>query len=167
MPATSEIMAGCAAGLYKNTGTYGTPVWVEITIVKDVKPAFPWDFAEALSRETPVKLYAKTQVDVPLQVVMRADPASVDYALWVEVAGERATYMDLLVLNTKIGVIGGCGVRGPYLLSLTEEPETINETIYSTFDLKPTLDVAGHVPVWALVTDDDDDPLLAFVAIHY
>jgi hypothetical protein len=85
------------------------------------RPGKPWDFAEAVTRETPVKLFAKTLVDLSCQVMMRADPASTIYAAWVDAHWSRTAVLDLLVLNSKITTEGAQGIRGEFLVSLSDD----------------------------------------------
>lgn len=140
----SAIMVGGEAGLYRNTGTYAAPVWAEVVLARDVTPGGGWDFVEASDRQTAIKLYAKTQLDKPHQVVMRADITEAEYASWVECANKRKATFDLLILNQKRTVTGAVGFRGPFLISLTGEPQEIGGVIYSTFELRATRDTAGE-----------------------
>lgn len=146
MSAQSQLLPGINCGLYLNGGTYGTPVWADQTLAKSAKPGFPWDFAGADWRETPIKLYAKTQVDIGYQVMMRADPASTTYAAWVAAHWSRTQTLDLLILNSRITTEGARGVRGEFLVSISDEAQEIEGIVYTTFDLKPTLTPNG-VPV--------------------
>jgi hypothetical protein len=148
--ATPALMPGCAGGIYKNTGTFGTPTFVEQTLVRDVMPQSGWTFPEALSRETPIKLYAKATVDLPTQVVMRADPASAEFAAWIAWHWSRTAVFDLLILNGKITTEGATGYRGEFLASLTEAPQEIEGMIYCTFELRATRTTNG-VPRYAVI----------------
>src|SRR5579872_487475 len=112
MAAIPEIMAGAAGALYVNSGTYNMPVWGEFVTIKDVKPQYPWTYTKSQSRETPVDLYVKTKVDLPVQVVMRADPASSEYTTFVGAHWDRTAIEDLLILNAKKTVVGASGTRG-------------------------------------------------------
>lgn len=163
MPAVTQILPGANAGIYENTGTYGTPVWTEQTSVKDVKPQYPWDFADTQSRATPIKLYAKTLIDLPVQVVMRADPADAEYAAWILAHWSRTAVMELLIINSKITTLGAAGTRGEYVVSMSEEPQEIDGTIYATFELRPTLTANGY-PKYAVIATG---PTPAFTAITY
>ena len=143
MAAETQILLGIAAGLYRNSGSYGTPTWGAQNIVRSVSPAFPWDFAEAPSRATPVKIYGKTQVDMAIQVMMRADPADANFAAWVVAHWSRTAVLDLLILNAKLTTEGARGVRGEFLVSLSGEPQEIEGSIVATFDIKPTITANG------------------------
>ena len=175
--AVSAIMPGATGGIYRNLngaplspyrlpGEYAGPNWGEQVIVKEVKPQFPWDLAESLSRETPVKLYAKAQIDLPIQVVMRADVADGTYNLWVNAAFSRLNTFDLLVLNNKLNVPGALGVRGEYLISMPEEPQPIDGTLYATFELKPTRTPNG-TPLFALVGAGGGGGAVIYTPITY
>jgi hypothetical protein len=144
MAAATKLLTGIGAGTYANGGTYGSPTWNDQTAIKSVKPAYPWDFAETLSRATPIKLYGKTLVELSLQVMMRADPADAMYAAWIDAHWSRTTVLDLLVLNAKITIEGARGIRGEFLVSLSDDAQEIEGSIYSTFDLKPTLTANGY-----------------------
>ena len=143
MAAATQIMPGIAAGCYKNSGSYGSPTWANQPLIRSVSPAFPWDFADAPSRATPIKIYGKVAVDLAIQVMMRADPADATYAAWVDAHWSRTAVLDLLILNALISVEGARGLRGEFLVSLSGEPQEIEGTLFSTFDIKPTITPNG------------------------
>lgn len=144
MAAIAQLLPGINGGLYKNTATYNTPTWADQTSVKSAKPGFAWDFAEATNRASPVKLFAKTLVDIAIQVMMRADPGDAVYTAWVNASWSRTTVFDLMVLNSKVSTEGARGVRGEFLISLSDEAQEIEGVVYTTFDLKPTYTANGY-----------------------
>lgn len=143
MAAATQLLPGINCGLYSNGGTYGSPSWADQTLVKSVKSGKPWDFAEASWRETPVKLFAKTLVDLSLQVMMRSDPASTIFAAWLAAHWSRTTVLDLLILNSKITTEAATGIRGEFLVSLSDDAQELEGIVFTTFDLKPTLTANG------------------------
>lgn len=147
MAAVTALMPGCAAAVYRNTGTFGSPTWTAQILIKDVKRSGGWVFPEASSRETPIKLYSKALLDLPYQVVMRADPAAQEYGDWLARHFSRTNVFDLMILNGLITVEGAKGIRGEFLLSLTDEGHEIEGMIYSTFELRPTLTANGYPTV--------------------
>lgn len=148
----SAIRVGGAAGLYRNTADFNSPAWSEVTNVRDVTPSGGWDFVGAPNRESPLRPYAKTELDKPVQVIMRADITNSEYQVWVEAAQGRKTTLDLLVLNGKRTETGAQGLRGPFLLSITDEAQPIDGAIYTTFELRPTADTDGNLVLFAEVT---------------
>lgn len=143
MAAASQLLPGINCGLYLNSGSYGSPTWVDQTLAKSAKRGGGWDFAGAMWRETPVKLYAKSLVEINYQVLMRADPASTIFAAWVDAHWSRTTVLDLMILNSKITTEGARGVRGEFLISISDEAHEIEGIVYTTFDLKPTYTANG------------------------
>lgn len=163
MAAAAQLLPGINCGLYKNTGTYGSPTWTDQTSAKSAKPGFAWDFADAVNRASPIKLYVKTLVDIALQVMMRADPADTVYAAWVAAHWSRTAVFDLLVLNSKITVEGCCGVRGEFLISLADEAQEIEGVVYSTFDLKPTYSANGYPK--SVIMGSSSTPAFSTIAV--
>ncbi len=137
MAATSIVKAGIAAGVYKNTGTYGSPTWTLQTLIKDVSPSFPWDMVDASVRGTRAKLYAKTQIDLAFQIVMRADDADTIYGAWVDAAFSPTTKFDLLILDGLIAVEGARGIRAEFVVGMSQQTQAIGDIVFSTFDIKP------------------------------
>jgi hypothetical protein len=62
----------------------------------------------------------------------------------VDAHWSRTTVLDLLVLNSKITTEGARGIRGEFLVSLTDEPQEIDGIVFSTFELKPTYSANGY-----------------------
>lgn len=161
MASVAQVMPGIFAGCYKNGGTYGSPTWADQTSVKNLKIGFPWDFVDAMSRQYPVKVYAKTFLDIPVQAVLRTDPADAILAAWVAAAFSRTTTFDLLIINSKLATQGAYGIRGEFLLSLADEPQEESGSIYTTFDLKPTLTGNG-IPQWVTMGASSTPAFTAF-----
>lgn len=159
------LVIGAEGELSVNGGTWGAPIWGENTLVREVRLPSPWDFAEFTDRSTPVKRYKKSLIDVPAQVIMRADPSSVPYGAWIAAALNRNTIFDLLILNTKRTVRGGRGIRGNFLVSLSDEAQVLADGVYTTFDLRPTDDTANNVIQIATVSLADGT--LGFVNFTY
>jgi hypothetical protein len=144
--ATGGVKPGIAAVGYRNTGTYGSPTWAAASIIRDATPAFPWDMVDASSRATRAKLYGKSQVDLGIQLVCRADDADTAYQAFVDAAFSATAIIDMLILDGPITREGARGVRAHWLFSLTGQPQGAGDMVYSTFDLKPGVDPSGNVP---------------------
>lgn len=144
MAEATAYKSGIGCGLYRNTGTYGTPTWTIQSLVQSVTLNCPWDFSDANSRASAVKLYGKSLVDIAVQVTFRADDADAGWQAFIDAHWSRTTVLDLLILNGLISVEGVMGVRGEFLCSLASEPQDIGGSIISTFDLKPTFSSNGY-----------------------
>lgn len=148
MAATSAIKPSPAAKAYRNTGSYGTPTWTAMGLVKDVTLSLPWDMVEAGARETRSKLYCKARVDPGVQMTMRADDADAAFVAVADAAMSPTTLLDLMFLDAAITVEGARGMRAEWNISLSGQPQEIDGTaIYDTFDLKPGWSSNGY-PKW-------------------
>lgn len=137
--AAAGVKVGIKGVVYRNTGTYGSPTWTACPLIRDVTPNFPWDMVDASVRGSRAKLYAKTQIDLGAQVVMRADDADTDYAAWVDAAVSATAKLDLLILDGPITAEGARGVRAEFLVSMSTQAQNIGDVVYSTFDVKPAV----------------------------
>lgn len=137
MSATAGPRAGIDGAVYRNTGSAGSPTWVEIEKVKDVIPGMAWDMVEAGSRETVAKLYEKTRIDLGAQLVARADAADAGYQALYDAALSKTAQLDLLVLDGPITEEGASGFRAMWKVNVSGGPtQGIDELQYTTFDLK-------------------------------
>lgn len=144
MAATSAVKTGIAARAYRNTGTYGSPTWTALNLIKDARSPKPWDMVEAGSRETRAKLVAKTRIDLSPQLVVRADDADAGYAALVAAAISPTTLVDMMILDGPVTTEGVRGVRAEWHVSQTEQPQEADGVIYDTFDLKPGWSSNGY-----------------------
>jgi hypothetical protein len=135
--ASSAVKPGIQAKVYRNTGSYGTPTWTVANLVRDAQPAFPWDMVDASARATRAKLSGKTQIDLSVQIVCRADDADTAYQAFVDAAFSPTTVVDMMILDGPISTEGVRGVRAHWLFSLSGQPQGAGDNVYSTFDLKP------------------------------
>ena len=144
MSATAGIKQGNRAVVYRNTGTYGSPTWTAVGLVKDDSEASPWDMVEAGARETLAKLYAKTRTDIGNTLVVRADDSDAGYNALADAAESQTSALDVMILDGPITAEGARGERYTALVNKTGKPKDIDGVIYVTFDLKPTWDSNGY-----------------------
>lgn len=144
MSAASAIQPAIAAGVYRNTGSYGSPTWVEITLVRDVTPSEQWAYGDASVRASKAKLYGKTQIDLTGTITCRADPADAGYqALFDAAVGVSSAAPDLMILDGDITTEGARGVRLHANLS-KKQNQAIGEIVYTDFDYNPAWNSAGY-----------------------
>ena len=143
MAAAAGAKVGIDGAVYRNTGTYASPTWVEIDLVRDAEPTFPWDMGDASARTTRAKLYAKTQADLGVKLTVRADDANAGYgALW-DAAMSGTALLDMLVLNGPLTKEGAKGVRANWNVSEDSESQGAGDVVYSAFTLKPGYSTDG------------------------
>jgi hypothetical protein len=137
MPATSAVKPGIAGAVYRNTGTYASPTWAEITLVRDVAPGFPWDLVDASTRASRAKLSAKTQADLKVQLTVRADDADAGYIALFDASVSPTQLPDLMILDGKITVEGAMGLRAEWNVNFSSQSQGAGDIVYTTFDLAP------------------------------
>lgn len=136
MPEAAAIQPAVDAGFYRNTGTYGTPSWTEVTIIRDVTDAGQkWDWADASTRASRAKLFGKTQIDISGSLSARADPADAGYQALFDASVTR-TPLDVLILDGDIATEGVKGKRLHAGFSIGQD-QSIGNIIYTEFEYKP------------------------------
>lgn len=144
MAAASAVKPGIKGGLYRNTGTYGSPTWTEVGLVREATVSMPWDMSEAGARQTNSKLYGKTRVDPGITFDLRADDADTAYIAIFAAAVSQSTQLDLMALDGKITVEGAMGVRGKWIINQTGQAQPIDANIYTPFEAKPAWSSDGY-----------------------
>lgn len=160
MAAASGVKVGIKCKVYRNTGTYGSPTWTEITLIRDATMSCPWDLVDASSRAHRVKLFAKTLEDITVNVVLRADDADAA-AIALYAAAHEDTALDLLVLDGPIATEGSSGLRAHFIVNLTGQDQGSGSVVYNTYDLKPAFSSEGnpkYVVMGATSTINASDP---------
>ena len=144
MGETSQVMPGIKAAVYRNTGTYGSPTWTLIGLVRNVTPSAKWKKSDASARQTRAELQEKTQIGITGQIEVRADPADADYqALFDAAMGDSTDAIDLMILNGLLAVEGAKGVRLHANLDFAEN-HAIDGVIYTMFDYDPAWNADGY-----------------------
>lgn len=144
MAAAAGSKAGINASAYRNTGTFGLPTWTAVGLIRTVTPGGAWDFADASARETRVKLFGKTQVDLSGQMECRADDADTAYVALLAAAMSQTAVIDFLILNGPITKEGASGFRGEMLLSYAGESQGLGDNVYTQLDYKPAWTSNGY-----------------------
>jgi len=144
MSEASAVQPGILAKVYRNTGTYGSPTWAAIGLVRNVSPSAKWDRGDASIRATRAKLQEKTQIAISGTIECRADPADAGYqALFDAAMGDSTAAIDLMIIGGPITQEGVKGVRG-YMNLDFEDNHSINEVVYTTFAYDPAWNAAGY-----------------------
>lgn len=143
MAATDQEMPGSVAGAYRNTGTYGSPTWTEITSAQGGEIGDQWDFGDASKRVTRAKLYQKTQIDMASKLTLVANPAAADYVAFYGAAQSKTASLDCLLLNGKISTEGAIGIRSEFQISRQKENQEMGGVIVNNFDLMPIATTNG------------------------
>lgn len=125
-------------GLYFNTGTYLTPVWVEDKNVIDVQmPSDNPDKIETTWRGATRKTYGAGQIDTSIKIVRRVRNGADAIRDLLLASKEDGTTVDVLILPKKI--TEDCeGYRGPLQVFERTENQNRSNRIEEEFTLAPT-----------------------------
>lgn len=128
---------GILSKVYRNTGTYGAPVWVEVTSISDLSVEANWDEGEASTRASRVKKTKKTMLDVPITGKIKVSDTDAAYiAFWN--AAHSDDVLDLMILNGSSSTNGVRGYRGEFDVNTPKEDQGMGNVLFMEFSLKPS-----------------------------
>lgn len=136
MPATPGVKPAVKGVVYRNTGAYASPTWTPQPIVADVNLGRAWDFADASTRQSRVKMYGNTLLDFAVTLKIRCDDADANYQA-IDAASVSGGVLDLLILDGPLSAQGALGVRAAFLVSDTGQDQAIANVLFKTYELKP------------------------------
>lgn len=142
MAESSAVQLGIDGEVYRNAGTFGSPTWTAVSLVRNVSSGMVWNMADASIRATAAVLQAKTQVAISGSIEVRADPADAGYQVLFDASRGR-TPADLMILDGPITQEGCKGVRGHMNLNF-EQDQNINDVIYTRFAFSPAWHADGY-----------------------
>jgi hypothetical protein len=142
MAATSFVKLGIKAKIYRNTGTYGSPTWTHLALVRDCTVNAPWDIVDASTRSHRVKLNAKTMMGLTIGISMRKDDLDAG-AVAILAAAMEDTVIDMLILDGPITTEGSTGYRSHFIVNPTGEDQGPGAALYPTYDLLPAYSSEG------------------------
>lgn len=129
---------GINSKVYRNSGTYGSPTWDEVTCVSDLAVNAAWDEADGSSRAGRVKQMSKTLMGLEITGKALVSDAGADYlALWAAIHSD--TPLDLMVLNGANDANGVRGYRADFHVFSGSEDQAMANQLYLDFVLKPAV----------------------------
>lgn len=143
------IRLGMEAKVYRNTGTYGVPVWVEITNVRDVTLNLESGEADVTTRaNSGWRATAATLKDASVEFQMVWDTADAGFTA-IKDAFFNGTNIDLAVMDGDITQTGTQGLRAEFSVTAFSRSEPLEEAITVSVTAKPAYSV--NAPVWMVV----------------
>lgn len=127
---------GLKCVVYQNTGSWGTPVWAAINKIADTTVNPAWDEAEANTRESLIKMTAKTQLALEVTGRIRVDNTDTGY-LALRDALYSHNPIDLLILNGPSTENGAHGWRADWHVFGGTENQSLPNVLYMEFTIKP------------------------------
>ncbi len=131
---------GIDCSLYYNTATFGTPTWVELTNVSNVKIDAAWQSGNGSTRATRVIKEGRTQLPLQITGSMLADKSTGYVAMRTfYYASGTAAVMDVMCLDGSSSTNDSDGVRFEAEVHDFSRDEGDGNVVYRNFTLKPTV----------------------------
>lgn len=140
---------GILSKLYYNTGTYGSPIWTEVSIVGDVAVNPTWDEADISTRASRVKSMKKTMLGIEITARLKKVPSSTVYAAFVNALMSDGL-LDILVLDGPNNTDGVRGYRMDVQVFGGNDDQSLNAGGFLDIVMKPNQDTN---PVKAALVD--------------
>jgi hypothetical protein len=145
---------GLDCKLYRNTGTYASPVWNEMPNVSDVTIPLSKGEADTSTRASKWKTRKGTLKDASIDFQLKYVPGDTDYAALLASYIDGTT-IDLLALDGPVGTTGSQGLRAVCEVFNFQEGQALESAV--TFDVSakpaPAFDTNGApiTPTWFTV----------------
>ena len=131
-------MIGLNAKAYRNTGTYGSPTWSEMSLISDLSVNPTWDKADASARESRIKQTVKTLVSLEITGKMKKKLLDTNYDAFMNVMLSDAT-LDLLILDGDKDTVGVRGWRADFQIFSANEDQGMGNVLFADFSLEPSI----------------------------
>lgn len=145
-----SVKLGLDAKMFRNTGTYVTPVWDEIKNVRDVTLSLETGEADATTRgNNGWRATVATLKDGSVEFDMVWDAADDDFTALRD-AFLNKTALDMAVMDGDIATSGSQGLRASFMITNFSRNEPLEEAITASVTVKPTY--SANPPEWMTVT---------------
>ena len=143
------VKLGMDAKLYRNTGTYATPVWNEVVNVKDVTLNLEAGEADVTTRgNAGWRANIATLKDASLEFEMVWDTADDDFTA-LRTAFLSNGSVEFAVMDGDITTTGSQGLRATMSITNFSRSEPLEEAIKVSVTAKPTY--AANAPEWMTI----------------
>jgi hypothetical protein len=129
---------GRNAKFYLNTGSDVSPTWSEVPQFSDLTRGAAWDTAEVNTRESAVKMSAKTMVDFSVSGKLKFVPGDANITTIMDALFSGDTIIDIMVLNGPSTTSGCYGVRFQCQVTEGNEDQGLANAIYEDLKFVPT-----------------------------
>jgi len=142
------VSVGLNCKFYRNTGTYNSPTWTEITIIQDATLKLAVDKAQAFARLSKWKQYLYALSEAPIDLKLLGDTSNAAYdAIWGAMINQ--TTLDLAMAEVAIATTGCEYWRGIYNVYQFQRSEQLEEgdTVDVAIDLAYQTNQPGFTTV--------------------
>jgi hypothetical protein len=143
-----KTVLGLDGKLYRNTGTYGTPVWNEIVDVKDLSVTIEKAEADASTRETHWKMVRGALKSASIDFSMVYDPTETDWQA-IRDGFLNDTTIEFAVADGAIATVGTQYLRVSCEVMKFSTRQALAEVFTTDVSIKPCR--ADNPPAWVTV----------------
>ena len=140
------FVLGLNAKAYRNTGSYASPTWVEMTNIKDLSLELSTGEADVSTRGSSWELMASTLFKANVTFNMIWDPADATFAAVLAAFLARSVF-EVLVLDGSRTTAGNQGLRAECNVFSATRNEPLTGALEAAVTLKPTRTTNG-APTW-------------------
>ena len=150
-------VVGTECRIYRNTGTWATPTWVEVDNVRDVNLPDEWNTAEFKTRGNTVIRHKRTTRNRSVSLQMEHDPSvsandanfeAFTDAMYDESGDAGDGTIELALMNGDITVSDIQGVRGVWLVTKMDEAEPLEDAQLWDIEIKPAVVDGENAVQW-------------------
>ncbi len=142
----ASFVLGYNAKLYRNTGTHGSPTWVEMTNVKDLTLNMDLDEADVTTRgNAGWKANVATLLDGSIEFEMVYDPTDASFTA-VQTAFFTRAAIEFAAMDGPIATTGSQGLKATCMVKQFSVEEKLAEALTVKVTIKPTYSV--NPPAW-------------------
>lgn len=129
---------GILSKTYRNTGTYGSPTWSEVTCISDLAINPAWDEADGSSRGSRAKQSGKTLMGLEISAKLRVSPGDENYEAFSDAVYDD-TVLDLMILDGDDAVNDVRGWRADFHVFSAAQDQAMANVLYDDVVLKPAI----------------------------
>ncbi len=146
---SEEFVLGMNCKLYRNTGTYGVPVWTLMGNAKDVSFSLEKGEADVTTRaNNGWRATVGTLKDASIEFEMVWAPGDAGFTA-IQSAFLGDTSIEFLVLDGPVATAGSQGLRALMQVMTFSRNEALEEAVTVSVSLKPTY--SSNAPAWFTV----------------
>lgn len=142
----ANAITGLDCVLYYNAGTWGVPIWTEVTIARDVTLSRTKGEADVSNRGSRFKKRKSTLIDAGVTTEFVWDTENTQFQAFQE-AFDDGTPIECLVLDGPVSTVGSQGLRASMDVFKFDRSEPLEGAVMASIELKPTYDTT-HEPAW-------------------
>lgn len=131
-------MIGLNAKAYRNSGSYGSPTWLEMTLISDLSVNPSWEEADASARESRIKQTVKTLMALEISGKMKKKLGDDNYDALMNAMLSDDT-LDLLILDGDRETEDVRGWRADFQVFSANEDQSMTNVLFEEFTLKPSI----------------------------